>query len=402
MKILFVSYHYWPPHFGGELKHSIERFQSMVQRGHQVIVLTSGNPGMPEQEIVDGIEIRRSPFVGESRFARGLRRLVYSIWVRKQMRKLDYDVLHFANLGQVSWLDGWISGKLTLGLNHKLGHKAVWVHSLSDSETEDFSNRGLKLKVRNQILKLVDLVVSVSPRLNEAVLKVFPDKAQELVYGVHDDLFIPMDEGNKTNFRQQYGVSENDVVFSFLGSVGTRKGFDLLYKAFTDIEKETPSVKLWIAGPKSKQENQNLDDLEINQMIEAAEASDKIQFWGRIDDRQQLAKIIGASDVFVFPSRKEGFGIAPLEAMATGVPVIIAKIPGVTDLANIEGETGYYIDVNNAQALKAAMVKMTLSAESRSQLGEKGRKRIVDNFGWHAHIDRWEAIYRALIDEEIR
>ena len=381
---------------------SIDRFKSLVERGHQVIVLTSGNPGMPEREIVDGIEIRRSPIVGKSRFARGFRRLVYSIWVRKQMRKLDYDVLHYANLGQVGWLDGWISGKLTLGLNHKLSHKAVWVHSLSDTETEDFSNRGLQLKVRNRILQLVDLIVSVSPRLNEAVQKVFPDKGQELVCGVRDDLFIPMSEEDKTNFRRQYGVLEDDVVFSFLGSVGTRKGFDLLYKAFTEIEKETPSVKLWIAGPKSKQENQNLDDLEINQMIEKAEASDKIRFWGRIDDRQQLAKILGASDAFVFPSRKEGFGIAPLEAMATGIPAIIAKIPGVTDLANVEGETGYYIDVNDAQALKAAMVKMTLSTENRSQMGEKARKRIVDNFGWQAHIDRWEATYRALIDEEKR
>lgn len=400
MKILVVSYHYWPPHFGGELKHSIERFQSLVERGHQVIVLTSGNPGMPEQEIIDGIEIHRSPLMGKSRFARGLRRLVYSIWVRKQMRKLDYDVLHFANLGQVTWLDGWISGKLTLDLNQKLGHKAVWVHSLSDTETEDFSNRGKKLKVRNQILKKVDLVVSVSPRLNEAVFKVFPDKAMELVYGVRDDLFIPMDEEEKENFRRHYGILEDDLVFSFLGSVGTRKGFDLLYKAFTEIEKETLAVKLWIVGPKSKQENQNLDDFEINQMIEEAESSDSIRFWGRIDDRQQLAKILGASDIFVFPSRKEGFGIAPLEAMATGIPAIIARIPGVTDLANVEGETGYYINVNDAQALKAAMLKMTLSAESRSQMGEKARKRIVDNFGWQAHIDRWEAVYRALLDEE--
>ncbi|MBP7212680.1 MAG: glycosyltransferase family 4 protein [Anaerolineaceae bacterium] len=402
MKILVVSYHYWPPHFGGELKHSIERFQSLVERGHQVIVLTSGNPGMPEHEIIDGIEILRSPIVGKSRFSRGLRRLIYSIWVRKQMRKLDYDVLHYANLGQVGWLDGWISGKLTLGLNHKLGHKAVWVHSLSDTETEDFSNHGLTFKVRNQNLKLVDLVVSVSPRLNKAVQKVFPEKAQELVYGVRDDLFIPMSEEDKSNFRRQDGILEDDVVFSFLGSVGTRKGFDLLYKAFTEIENETPAVKLWVVGPKSKQENQNLDDLEINQMIEEAETSDKIRFWGRIDDRPQLAKILGASDVFVFPSRKEGFGIAPLEAMATGIPVIIAKIPGVTDLANVEGETGYYIDVNDAQALKAAMDKMSLSAESRSQMGEKARKRIVDSFGWQAHIDRWEATYRALINEEKR
>jgi mannosyltransferase len=256
--------------------------------------------------------------------------------------------------------------------------------------------------MRNRILKLVDLVVSVSPRLNESVQKVFPDKVQELVYGVRDDLFIPMSEEEKTNFRQQSGVLENDVFFIFLGSVGTRKGFDLVYKAFTEIEKETSSVKLWIVGPKSKRENQNLDNLEINQMIEEAEASDKIRFWGRIDDRQQLAKILGASDVFVFPSRKEGFGIAPLEAMATGIPVIIARIPGVTDLANVKGETGYYIDVNDAQALKAAMDKMTLPAEMRSQMGEKARKRIVNNFGWQAHIDRWEAIYRALIDEEDR
>jgi hypothetical protein len=61
MKILFVSYHYWPPHFGGELKISIERFESLVKRGHQVTALTSGVPGLPARETLNGIEIRRFP-----------------------------------------------------------------------------------------------------------------------------------------------------------------------------------------------------------------------------------------------------------------------------------------------------------------------------------------------------
>jgi len=79
--------------------------------------------------------------------------------------------------------------------------------------------------------------------------------------------------------------------------------------------------------------------------------------------------------------------------MACGVPVIISQIPGITDQASIEGVTGRYIEVNNAEALRNAMIELGNGSELRQKMGKAARQRIVEQFGWEKHIDEWESLY---------
>ena len=123
-----------------------------------------------------------------------------------------------------------------------------------------------------------------------------------------------------------------------------------------------------------------------------------IKYWGRIDNRDELTTILASSDVFVFPSRKEGMPLAPMEAMSAGVPVIISRIPGVTDQASIEGVTGRYIQVNDADELRNAMIELGSDPELRKRMGRAARQRIEQEFGWEKHIDEWEALYTSLHD----
>lgn len=395
MEILFVSYHYWPPHFGGELRLSIERFQSLIERGHSVTVLTSGTPGYPKEEQAQGLRIIRSPILHDSRIGRGFRRLLFPIWASWQVKKLDLDILHHGGTGGIGPLTSFLGMSLLNKTAHDQGAKVIFVHSLADTEKEMFSSLGFEYKLRNKMLKQVDAIVSVSPALHEGVLQVVPDKARLLVNGVRDDLFVPIMEEERRNFRSVSGVSGNDIVFSFLGTVSKRKGFDLLIKAFTDSFKNNPNFRLWVVGPTNKIENQNVEE-EIPGLLNLSEQETKaIRFWGRIDDRQRLAKIIGASDVFVFPTRKEGMPLAPLEAMAAGVPVIVSRIPGVTDLANIEGETGLYTGVDDLEGLKNAMISLGTDSIKRQIMGANARQRIVSGFSWQKHIDDWEKLYES-------
>lgn len=396
MKIVFVSYYYWPPHFGGELKLSIERFQSLVERGHSVTVLTSGIPGFPREEQAQGVRIFRSPELHESRIGRGFRRLLFPIWANWKMKRLGLDILHHGGTGGINTFTSYLGMSLLNRTAHAQGAKVVFVHSLADTENEMFSTLGSERRLRNQMLRHVDAIVSVSPALHEGVLKVFSDKARLLVNGVRDDLFVPLKDDDRKIFRSENGVVENKTVFSFLGTVSKRKGFDLLIKAFVDVFKNNPNFHLWVIGPTNKTENQNIEE-EISVSSRFSEQEEEsIKFWGRIDDRQRLAKIIGSSDVFVFPSRREGMGLAPLEAMATGVPVIVSRIPGVTDLANVEGETGLYINVGDLEGLKSAMISLGTYSNKRKDMGIHARQRILSGFGWQTHIDDWENLYESL------
>ena len=401
MKILFVSYHYWPPHFGGELKISIERFESLVKRGHQVTVLTSGVPGLPARETRNGIEIRRSPIVHDSRLGRGGRRLLFPLWAQTQMKELDFDLLHFGGIGGISPLHQLLGMAQLSRLADRKGAKKVIVHSLADSETEALSTRGRQARWRNRTLRQMDGIVSVSPALHEGVQRLFPRTAKLILCAVHEDVFVPLSASDRAEIRNRNEVQNGEVVFSFLGSVGKRKGFDLLIQAFLSLVEEFPRGRLWIVGPKSREESQNIDDGETGELIrQLAIHPQQVQFWGRIDDRKELARLLGASDVFVFPSRKEGMPLAPMEAMSTGIPVIISRIPGVTDLVSLEGKTGYYIPVNDAVALKTAMIKLAEEPDLRAEMGSAARQRIEDQFGWENHIAEWESFYTSLVNRK--
>jgi len=398
MKILFISYHYWPPHFGGELKISIERFESLVKRGHQVTVLTSGVPGLPARETQNGIEIRRSPIVHDSRLGRGCRRLLFLFWAQTQMKSMDFDLIHYGGIGGISPLHNYLGMARLNRLADRKGAKKVLVHSLADNEMEALSTRGSQARWRNRTLRQMDAIVSVSPALQEGVQRLFPRTARMILCGVHEDIFVPLAETARAEIRNRHEVQNGEVVFSFLGSVGRRKGFDLLVEAFLALAKQFPHWRLWIVGPKTSEESQNIDDCEIDDLIRPlADHAQRVHFWGRVDDRKDLAGILGASDVFVFPSRKEGMPLAPMEAMSTGVPVIISRIPGVTDLVSLEGKTGYYIPINDAEALKTAMIKLAEQPELRAEMGRTARQRIVDRFGWEKHVSEWESFYSSLI-----
>lgn len=394
MRILFVSYAYWPPDFGGELLISIERFESLARRGHQIVALTSGQPGFARREERDGITILRSPTIGRRRFARLMRRIVFAFWVLYYLLRLKYDALHWLSLSGINlasdaviaWVFGWIA--------HRRGARVITVHALADREQQTLDLQGTRGKWKRLLLSRVDHIVAVSPALFEPLAEHFPGKPVLIVCGVRDDLFVPLGQ-ERDALRQQKQVSPDGVVFSFLGSVGRRKGFDTLAQAFAELAPDHPGWRLWVVGPRSRRESQNIVEQEVAEVCQSLQGCEaQVVYWGRINDRSLLAQILAASDVFVFPSRREGMPIAPLEAMAAGVPVIIARLPGITDLANIHEQTGLYVEPGNVEQLKEAMRRLGEDPELRQRMGQAARQRIEEAFLWAEHVSRWEQLYK--------
>lgn len=398
MKILFISYTFWPPDFGGELLITIERFRSLVNKGYDVEVLTSGRPGFASVNIDDyGISVKRSPLVGHNQFGRFLRRIVFPIWCAYQIINNTFDILHYISIGAVDRFVSAASVWMITSVASLKGKPSITVHSLAEKEDQAFVYQGLERVLKNVTYARTRAIVSVSPALEQAVKACFPEKSRLVPNGVHNDLFVPLDHEERASFRKQKKVMDGEVVFSFLGTIGKRKGADLLASAFVELADDHPQWKLWIIGPKDLGQNRNLSQPEVNEIYDRLKRhANRVTYWGRIDDRSLLSKILASSDVFVFPSRKEGMPIAPLEAMSCEVPLIISRIPGVTDLANIDGETGLYITPGSLEELKSVMVKLGSDPELREKMGRAARKRIERDFSWSHHIDRWEQIYRAL------
>lgn len=397
-KIVFVSYSYWPPQFGGELKHSIERFRELAARGFDITILTSGHPDYPEMSFDGGLLVLRSPSIGKSRLARIIRRLLFVFWAFYKLCRADFDIYH---QGDAPGIDPYTSAIIVgffTAIAHLKGAATVFVHSLAHSELTSFDVSGWSGIGRYLFYANFDSVVAISPGLYRDIYAKFPKSATLITYGVQDDVFVPLNTVERLNFRSNHDIDNGQVVFSFLGTVGFRKGFDVLARAFADLAQIYPFWRLWVIGPNTTQHSQNLDPLEVAEVTHHLTPVDrKVTYWGRVDDRSQLRFLLGASDVFIFPSRREGMGLAPIEAMATGTPVIVSRIPDITTLANLEDITGMYVEPGNVTALANAMCTLGGSLSLRQRMGEAGRMRVKEAFGWHECINKWEGLYLELV-----
>ena len=395
MRIAFVSYTFWPPDFGGELLVSMERFQSLAAHRYSTTVLTSGRPQFTSRETSQGLQIRRSPVIHNSRAGRALRRIVFWFWAALQLVLCKADVVHFGSIPGLGFVTSDLVAFLLCGLAKCKGTRTVIVHSLAESDTEIYKSRGWSGFWQRLFYGSVGTIVAVSPALYRGLAPDFGSKVLLIPCGIRDDIFTRCSGPERKELRSAHQTRSDDVVFAFLGSVGRRKGFDVLANAFAELAPTHPNWRLWVIGPRNRGDSQNIDEREVAEVTSPLkELQNRVTFWGRLDDRHALSRILSCSDVFVFPSRREGMGIAPLEGMAVGVPVVVSRIPGVTDLASVEGDTGLYVPPGDLPGLKAAMLRLGTDEKLRHGMGARAAEVVREDFGWEQHVTKWMKLYQ--------
>ena len=160
----------------------------------------------------------------------------------------------------------------------------------------------------------------------------------------------------------------------FVGSVGIRKGSHHLLNAFSRLG---PAAELHLVGPMDSAFKTLLSSLPVENVV----------FHGALA-KDRLASIYSGADVFCLPSIEEGFGMVVLEAMASGLPVVVSDQVGAAD-AVTHGESGYISPVNDIGALAGYLAELVGSTERRRQMGASARlaaAKLENN--WDGYIDR--------------
>jgi glycosyltransferase involved in cell wall biosynthesis len=108
--------------------------------------------------------------------------------------------------------------------------------------------------------------------------------------------------------------------------------------------------------------------------------------------RRDVAECLAAADVAVLPSRHEGLGVAALEAMAAGLPVIASRTGGLAEVV-VDGESGLLVPPEGAAALAAALDRLACDAGARARMGAAGLARVRARYGAETMAEQTLACY---------
>lgn len=181
----------------------------------------------------------------------------------------------------------------------------------------------------------------------------------------------------------------------FLGRITPKKGLDLLVEAFTQISTIHDDAHLVIAGPEDQGYGTKIHNLVYKHGLEH-----RVTFTGMLKGKEKLSAFVDA-DIFVLPSYSENFGLAILEAMICGLPVI------TTNKVNIwreikAADAGEIID-SDATTLEQALVKMINDPALRKQYAVNGRQLVHRKYDWNIVVKQLiDAYWLILLNQDNR
>ncbi len=261
---------------------------------------------------------------------------------------------------------------------HDVYHLA-YLHTLSHIE---------RLYARTVIplaARLSEKVITVSAFSKSEIVKytgIGPEKIEVIHNGVDSAGF------RDTKRKSDDGASPSGPYLLYVGNVKPHKNVIGLIDAFAVVQKSLPDVKLVIVGKRDRFIHgiDNLDEYVTNLGIDR-----QIVFTGFVGD-DELYGLYKNARVFVFPSFYEGFGLPPLEAMASGVPVVVSR---TASLPEVCGDAAIYVDPHDPLDIARGIIRVLGEDSLRNELVGKGLVRAA-GFSWKASAEKHMKIFEAL------
>lgn len=238
---------------------------------------------------------------------------------------------------------------------------------------------GFRARLFQFIVRRADSVRTVSERFKRILVN---------EYGVKEKLVTVVPVSVARNVKRETLKGKKDCfIFLGVGRLVPVKRFDVLIKAFARIKDNVDGAELWIAG-----EGEERGELE--RIINEEELGESVKLLGWQDD---LGPIYEQAAGFVLSSDAEGYGLAVIEAMQHGLPVVMTDV-GLADEIVINEESGLVVPVNDIPALAQAMQRIYDSSELREKLVQGSKQALTklpdEEETWDLYVQSWEKAMR--------
>lgn len=386
MNIGFFSNHYPPYPVGGVGARVTDLARGLVRDGHSVTVIGVYHRSRGITRLVDesleGVRVVRIPQSPE-----WMRWRVGALWDRYQLsaqfrrlhRLKPFDLVEFTDgLGQALFgAPPGVPTAVRIEGTNKLFFELMGVKG--DRFTYWMEEKGLKR---------ADFLSALSDYGKRETLRAFG-------LGERECTIIP--NAVDTEHFSPGSIPVETGLIVFVNSIVPRKGVQELMMAMNEICGRYPHARLVLIGSDTlpRVEGRSYSERLLDSV--RPEFRDRITFTGELDRYTGVLNYLRKAHVCCYPSRLETFGVAPVEAMAVGKPVIYGNTGPATEVIE-DGVSGLLCEVNSPPAIAAAVKRIFDEPSLAQTLARGARERAVTMFGQKGWIQRNLQYYRACID----
>lgn len=341
-----------PPLQGGSVPRLWQGLaEQFAAKGHEVTILSRTYPGQPQQEIINKVKYLRHGGFPQSRSIAWdlLKDLVYALGMMPVLPSADILIINDFWLPVFAALRPNV-GCIVINAN-RFPKKQYWLYAGATR------------------------IAAASSAIQEAIAQQYPaatSRIRVIPNPINTRVFSPPISPRPN--------TENKTIL-YIGRIHPEKGIHLLLDAFAILSKQRPETKLRIIGP--VQENQGGGGENYLNTLKFKAQGLPVEFSPPIFDIHKLADAYRDADLFCYPSlaeKGESFGVAPLEAMATGLVPIVSDLACFRDFIE-EGQTGYFFDHRSSDAannLAGVLAEALQDWETTCQMGLNAAQKALE------------------------
>ncbi len=331
-------------------------------RGHRSILIAPAGSAAALRARRDGFDVREVGMRSDLDFVSVLR-------CTRVLREIRPDLLH-AHTARAVWIGG-------------LAARRAEVPAIVTRRMDRELRPGWRTRLVYE--RLTRGVAAISESVAGALLE--GGVPRERICVIHSSIdpaaYLPA--RTRAEVRAELGVSDSEVVVLTLGALVARKGLDVLFEALELLATRDLRPAVWIAG--DGEQRAALEALARKRSLTG------LKFLGR---RGDVADLLHAADVFAMPSRREGLGVAALEALTSSCPVVASAVGGLAEVVE-SGVSGLLVPPEDSVALASALETLIRDPALRARFASGGRARIKLRYHVGAMVQAYEALYRRVL-----
>lgn len=344
-------------------------------RGYEVHVASKGKEDLEFVDKKYNIPFEKSPFsLSNLRAYNDLKRLI---------KENDYKLVHCHTPV------GGVMARLASIPERKRGLRVVYTaHGFHFYKGAPKKNWILYYPVEKFLSRFTDVLILINEEdYNLALNKRF--KAEKIEHvrgvGVNFDKFIPQTPYLKQSIRKKHSYSDDDFILVYVGELRYRKNQELLIKVIEKTKNDIPNIKLLLVGD---------GDLYsyYYELIKSLDLDKNIELLGY---RKDVPELMLLSDIAVSSALQEGLPVNVMEAMATGLALIVSNCRGNRDLV-INGENGFVFEIDDIDRIKSALIELYKDKELMLKFGQDSLNK-VKQYNIKTVLSKMEEIYLSLL-----